>query len=192
MDQKLKATKSLKGHEGVEVLEELLKKHPQLAGEVEQLARNVLGAVSLEEVADDVAESLKDVDDIDNLNNRAGSTAEGYVEPSEAACEICEEALQPFLDDLKRRLKIQDKSGAVIICQGIVLGLYQVKDAGGGVIEWAGDWLCDEAGSVIDLVLGRDRRHVQSDVNQDRIVFPDSFLQRVPKWASWIRKETEQ
>lgn len=193
MEIKLKATKSLKGHEGVEVLEALLEKHPQLADEVEQLSRNVLGAVSFEEVADDVADSLKDIDDIDNLNSRAGSTRYGYVEPSEAACEICEEAIEPFLEDLKRRLKIQDQSGAVIICQGIVLGLYQVKNVSGGVIEWAGeDWLCDEAGQAIDLVFQGDHKPKQSTSGQDRFVFPESFLEMVPKWASWIRKEARQ
>lgn len=193
MQPKLKATKSLRGHESVEVLEALLKRHPQLAAEVEQLAQKVLGAVSFEEVADDVADALKDIDDIDNLNSRAGSTGDGYVEPSEAACEICEEALEPFLEDLKRRLKIQDRSGAGVVCQGIVLGLYQVKSAAGGVIEWAGeDWLCDEAGQAIDLVFGKEHKLGRSPGNQDRVVFPESFLEMVPKWASWIRKEVRQ
>jgi hypothetical protein len=188
MEPKLKAIKSLKGAEGIEVLEALLKKHPQLAPEAEQLAQNVLGAVAFEEVADDVADALKDIDDIDNLNSRAGSTRYGYVEPSEAACEICEEAIEPFLEDLKRRLKIEDRSGAGVVCQGIVLGLYQVKHASGGVIEWAGDWLCDEAGHAIDLMLGKDHKPSK----QDRILFPESFLEMVPKWAAWIRKEVGQ
>ena len=57
-------------------------------------------------VADDVESVLKWLD-INELNTRAGHRPGfGYVDPAEAADEILDEALQPFLDDLQRRASL--------------------------------------------------------------------------------------
>jgi hypothetical protein len=40
--------------------------------------------------------------DYDGLNGRSGSHSWGYVEASEAAGELLEEAVEPFVNDMKR------------------------------------------------------------------------------------------
>jgi hypothetical protein len=40
------------------------------------------------------------------LNGRAGSHSCGYVETSEAAGELLEEAVEPFVNDMKRYLEM--------------------------------------------------------------------------------------
>jgi len=39
--------------------------------------------------------------DYDDLNARAGKTRYGYAEPSDAAWELFEEALDPFVNEMK-------------------------------------------------------------------------------------------
>jgi hypothetical protein len=54
-------------------------------------------------VADDVEDALQGLG-IEELNARAGyQPGRGCVHPAEAADEILDEVLQPFLDDLQRR-----------------------------------------------------------------------------------------
>jgi hypothetical protein len=57
-----------------------------------------------EKVADDVESTLRFVD-VDELDGRAEyRSGIGYVHPVEAAAEILDELLQPYLDDLAEAL----------------------------------------------------------------------------------------
>lgn len=57
-------------------------------------------------VADDVKHILQSLD-IETLNTRAGyRPGRSYIHPAEAASEILDEAVQPFLDDLHRRARL--------------------------------------------------------------------------------------
>ena len=94
----------LKGEEAAALLRTLLKKHPELAGEVEALAGSVIGDVSTEDIAQDVEDAVRWLD-LEDLNSRAGSHADGYIEPSEAAWELVEEAVMPFIEDITRRVE---------------------------------------------------------------------------------------
>jgi len=54
-------------------------------------------------------------------------TPGGYVEPSEAAGELLEEALEPFVNDMKRHLEM-DLRIRLAVLPGNLLGLYRVRD----------------------------------------------------------------
>lgn len=74
-------------------------------------------------VADDVACALRYLD-IEELNGHAGYRPHrGYVHPAEAAEEILDEALQPFLRDLERRAALGMATAATELAVGILLGL---------------------------------------------------------------------
>jgi hypothetical protein len=64
------------------------------------------------------------------LNVRAGSHSWGYVEASEAAGELLQEAGEPFVNDMKRYLEMGLENQAWQFCQGIFAGLYRVRDDG--------------------------------------------------------------
>ncbi|MBI4369589.1 MAG: hypothetical protein HY547_05100 [Elusimicrobia bacterium] len=187
MKSKTLYTDHLSDTEAREVLAALLKRHPELADEAQIIAKATLEDISVNSVVDEVDGALQAVDDIDNLNARAGSTSYGYVEPSDAAIEICEEAIEPFMQDMERRLEAGDLKGALVLCQGIVWGLYKVrKISSGGVIEWAGeDCLCEEAGSAIEKFVGQCRKKGLANKTP---IFPEGFLkENTPEWASWIQ-----
>jgi hypothetical protein len=83
--------------EAASVFRKLLDRHSELRAEVEDIARGMLAGISPLSVAGEIEDALLQFD-YDDLNGRAGSRSWGYVEPSEAAGELLEEALEPFVN----------------------------------------------------------------------------------------------
>ncbi len=178
----------LKNSEAKQVLDALIKKHPELKKDADEIIRGLLSDISLEKTAAEVTASLHAIDDIDELNNRAGSHRYGYVEPSQAACEMCEEVIDPFIDDMTRRIRAGDYHGAFILCQGIALGLYNVKKVEGAVLEWAGDTIEEEAGRTIDTFYEEMKKQKSAKVTAEMRFSEDFLKKNIPNWADWIDK----
>ena len=89
--------------------------------------------------------------DIEELNTRAGHRpGRGYVHPAEAADEILDEALQPFLDDLHRRAGFGMRSAAAELAAGILLGLYNCRHGTSEtLLEYAPDYAAERASAVV-------------------------------------------
>ncbi|MBI4471284.1 MAG: hypothetical protein HY646_01360 [Acidobacteria bacterium] len=131
------------------LLRELLRRHPGLRQEVGTIARDLVADVSVEDVRAEVSESLRSVG-LDELNDRAGSHSWGYVEPSEAAWELLEEAVEEFLEDMKRRKEAGLEVGAEKVCQGVILGLFDVRQSRNeGALGWAPDFPAESAGQAL-------------------------------------------
>jgi hypothetical protein len=105
MDRRRKgeALPRLTSDEGASVLRSLLDRHPELVEEAEEIARAWIADVDGGAVADEVEQAVLDLE-ADELSGRAGRTREGYVEPTEAAWELLREALEPFLEEMKRHV----------------------------------------------------------------------------------------
>ena len=93
----------LSSEEAVTVLRHLLDQHPELRSEAEQLADRLVSSSSIEEIAEDVHSRITSID-LDDLNGRAGAHSWGYVEPSQAAIDLLEEAVEDLVEDMKRRV----------------------------------------------------------------------------------------
>jgi hypothetical protein len=163
------------------VLRALLERHPQLAAEAEQLAKSVVTDVDVDAIAEDVEQAVLDLD-LDDLNARAGRTRGGYVEPTEAAWDLLEETLAPYLDDMRRRIELGLEAAAVAACQGIVLGLYRCQgQTTDKVIGWAED---SPAESAAEAVATLARTSAAKHRRAWRL--PAAFKERVPEWADLI------
>lgn len=139
----------LQPEEAALVLRRLLARHPELLSEAEEISRSTLGDVSFESIASEVEDSIRQLS-LDDLNGRAGRHSWGYTEPTEAAWELLEEAVEPFVEDMKRHLGLGLDGEAFEICKGIVLGLYECRDAGGDeFLGWAEDFPAEAAGNAI-------------------------------------------
>jgi hypothetical protein len=148
--------------EAVAVLHALLERHPELLPEAEGLAKTVVADVDVESIAEEVEHAVLEID-LDDLGARTGRTSWGYVERAEAACELLEEALEPFLTEMKRRVELGFKAAAVGVCQGIVLGLYQCRGKNPDqVLGWAEDFPAETAVQAVAALTqessGRHRR----------------------------------
>jgi hypothetical protein len=127
------------------VLHRLLTTHADFRVEVEQIARSLLAEVSFESVADEVEDAICAVD-LDDLGGRAGRHHGGYTSPTEAAWELLDEAVEPFLSNMKRQMELGFEGEALEICKGILLGLYRVHDMKrDDFLGWAEDFPTDAA-----------------------------------------------
>ena len=166
----------LESAEAAAVLQRLLARHPELREEVEALARAVLGEVSLLDIADEVEGALLQFD-YDDLNSRAGAHSWGYMDPTEAAWEMLDEAVAPFIADMKRHLELGLEEEARQCCQGILLGLYRVRDgAGNDIVGWAADFPAETAAQVLK---DWKKAGARSAVSRDFVA------EHVPDW-DWV------
>jgi hypothetical protein len=179
----------LKGEEAAALLRVLLERHPELSKEIDALAESVIGDVSVEEVADAVEDELRALD-LEDLNSRAGSHAYGYVEPTEAAWELVEEAVVPFLDDIKRRAEAGQHAAALNTCVGVVLGLYRLRHSqGDDFLGWAADSPDEMAGEAVVTLRKALRTGKTARGGQQRSAsLPAIFRETAPEWAEMLER----
>lgn len=181
----------LDAEEARDVLRLLLAAHPDLGAEAETIARVRLEGVRFEMTADEVLEAVRG-HGLGDLNGRAGRHEWGYVEPTEAAWEILEETVEPFVADMKRRLELGLEADALEICKGVVLGLYRVENAkGGDLLRYAPDFPADAAGDAIATWRrGRGTKKPAGGRRRpDGPAFPRDFVDRfVPDWGAMIAR----
>ena len=150
MSNKRSAFNTLSAAEKAAVLDELLAARPDLREPAEAYAVQVMTDTDRSAVADDVEDGLQGLD-IEELNTRAGhQPGRGYVHPAEAADEILDETLQPFLDDLQRRADLGVGSAAVELAVGILLGLYNCRHGNSEtLLEYSPDYAAERASGVV-------------------------------------------
>ena len=156
------------------MLDALLRAHPDLVGEVERLAAGVLDDTTWESVREDVTYALLSLP-LAALNERAGyQPGRGYTHECDAAGEIVEETLAPFLDDVARRLTLGMTASAHQVAAGVLAGLHASGDGHdrGGLLGYAGD-MDTYARSVFTLLTKHQRP------------LPDDLLDTAcPGWSS--------
>jgi hypothetical protein len=179
----------LKPEEAHDVLNRLLAAHPELRAEAEQIARMALGEVSFEAIADEVEDAIRGLD-LDALNGRAGRHSWGYVEPDQAAQDLLEEAVDPFVKDMKRQIRRGLGAEALEVCKGIVLGLYRVHKTPTELAEYAPEFPGEHAAWVVDIWrAGGDEdkaaRRARPLAGRGPAVPQDFVKQSVPQWG-WL------
>ena len=170
------ALETLSAAEKAAVLDELLAAWTQLREPAEAYAAQLRRGADRSAVAADVEGALQFLD-IDELNTRAGRRpGSGYVDPAEAADEILDEALQPFLDDLHRRADLGMGSAAAEVAAGILLGLYNCRDGNSEtLLEYAPDYAAERASAAV------------SDCAKLGIELPAAeFLDLMPRWSDLL------
>ena len=173
------------------VLRQLLVAHPEFVSETEEIARSLLREETYAAIADEIEEAIQALD-LDVLNARAGAHKLGYVEPSEAAWEILEEAVEPFVADIERRITLGLEDAALQLCQGVVLGLYRAeRGKRGELAQWAPDFFTEAAGGAINVwIIGSRTGTTAGGVApRNRARFPHEFVGRfLPEWQDMIRR----
>src|SRR3954469_5731476 len=126
----------------------------ELKDRAERAARARLAQVDIDDVANAGTAVLLGLGQED-LAGRAGRTRYGYVEPTEAAWSLLEEAVEPWLEDITRR----GSPGLLEVARGLGLGLLRALRSAERhirdddlLVSWAPDFPDDTADRVVELL----------------------------------------
>jgi hypothetical protein len=144
-----KFIQSLSVDEAARVLKDMLDNDAKLLKTVYETAIKIAGDVDTDTIMNKVFNSLDNLD-MDDLSGRAGRTRYGYTEPSDAAWELFEEALDPFIYEMKKNHQRGLSVIAKIYCIGIIKGLWEYDRGSSSDLS---DWLEDAPGEYIDTVV---------------------------------------
>lgn len=137
-------------NDALAILKRLAKEDADLAQRIEQIGLEYLSGVDVEDVADQVYFEL-DTIPVEEVWDRSGSTREGYIEPTEMAYEMFEEALEPFMHELKKYQQLSMRPEAKRYCMGILKGIYRSeKESESEYKEWAVDAPFHYSARVLD------------------------------------------
>jgi len=188
--ERRKLVDAVDGAEAKRLLSALLAAHPELLAETADLADAQLRAVVMEDVAEDVASVLEELC-VEDVWGRAGAQPDGsYVEPSEAAWDLVEETLAPYLRELERRVALGRREEATAVCQGTLLGLYRISQGGGDSLDgWAPDALAESAGIAVETWQKRGARRPTREVGaRERQAMRAFVSDALPAWRSFLTR----
>lgn len=149
-DSKMKDfIQGLNADEAAQVLRTLLNDNPDLEKKAYEIAMEVVGNTDAQQIADKVFWELNGLD-VDDLYGHSGRTSDGYVDPYEKAGEMFEEALEPFIKEMKKNQQRGLPAIAKAYCIGIVKGLWRFDEKSSSDFT---DWVIDMPGECADDVI---------------------------------------
>jgi hypothetical protein len=132
------------------VLKALARDDETLVARIAESATAHLGKVDPEEVAFGLYEELDSLE-VEEIWDRAGQSRHGYVSPGEAAGDMVDEVIAPYLGELAKYQKLGMSTEVNRMCMGLLLGLYRFDDESTSTFkEWAPDTAGIFAETVVD------------------------------------------
>ena len=131
------------------ILKIATRKDKETAAQITEIARAYLREVDPGEIAFILHDELTLLQ-VEEVWDRAGPQRYGYVEPNDAAYEMIENVLNPYLEDLKKYQRLDMNTEATKICMGLFWGLYRFEIESDTEFK---DWVPDAIGLFADIVL---------------------------------------
>jgi len=136
--------------QALEIIERLSQKGGKIRDAVVNEAMNILADVDMDETADEVFDALESID-VQDCWDRSGASRDGYTSPDEAAAEIIDEELQPFLVQVERYHELGMFEQEAVYCAGVVLGIYRYgRESKSEFREWSADLPSECAGLLLE------------------------------------------
>ncbi len=166
-----------------EILQRLADENAKISKRIQELALEYLTEVDPDDIAENVFCDL-DILNVEDVWKNSGSTRYGYVDPYELAFEMFEEALEPYIDDLRKCQKLSMDEKAKLHCMGILKGIDQFERE--GTTEFK-DWAVDAPHENFMQVFEEWRNENTNPKNLDEM---DEFIKRnFPKWYRSVLEE---
>ena len=164
------------GEQAHEVVMRLAKKGGPVADAVMEAAKGVLNAVDVDDIAEDVFDSLDRIN-VESCWDRAGASRDGYTSTDEAAYELVEEALQPFAEQSRQYRKLRMLEQEREYCMGVVLGAYRYEQESTSEFK---DWCQDAPLSYVGNLLDAWRKKAADP--SAKAAMAEFIRQRCPGW----------
>lgn len=159
------------------ILKIIVKEDKQIEKKIEQIAKKYLSEIDLDSIAEEVYSDLNFLD-VEELWDSSGSTRFGYIDPSERAWEMFEEALESFIDEFKKYRKLSMYKEAKIYCMGILKGIYRYeKESTSEFKEWAVDAPCEYFRNI------KDEWEKEQNNTKDITEMNDFIKINFPEWS---------
>jgi hypothetical protein len=150
MKEPLQIIDHLSPTDALAILRALSSSDDQLAARIAEMATARLRGVDSEEVAAALYDELNGLE-VEEVWDWAGRTRYGYVEPHEAAEQMIEEIIAPFLEELKKHQALGMNAEANRMCMGLLLGLHRFeRESTSEFKDWASDAPDAFAEAVVD------------------------------------------
>lgn len=135
--------------EALAILKALAASDEQLANRIAEMGLVYLDSVDTAAVAAGLYDDLEALA-VEEVWDRSGKTRYGYVETGEAAYQMIEEVIDPYLKQLKKYQTLGLLAEARKLCMGLLLGLYQFeRESRSEFKNWAVDAPGEFAATII-------------------------------------------
>ena len=171
----------LQSDESMQVLLSLIRRHPDLRSEADELALALIATVDAKNVGSELGKRLREVDIFDATDT--GPRDGRYVPIWEAAQQTLDALLEPYLAALQRRVELGLKEAAQSTCLGIVLGLYHARDceSDDSLLAHAPDFCENEAHYVTGLLAKQSGR-----LHRRRWSLSQGSHELLPDWSGLV------
>ena len=117
---------SISAAEASSVLLQLVATSPAIRKKAEEIAFTLLADVDVDSIT---AEVLLELDSliVEDVWDNSGSTRDGYVDPGDCAWQMFEDALEPFLEQLRKCQNLSMNDQAKLYCMGILKGIHRFE-----------------------------------------------------------------
>ena len=118
--------KDINPSDALNILKVLIKEDKRLEDKIYQIVVEMLSEVDSEDITIEVYNELDQLE-VEELWDRSGKTRHGYVDPYEEAWVMCEEVLEPFMEEMKKYQKLGMPLDAKNYCIGIIKGIQEYE-----------------------------------------------------------------
>jgi hypothetical protein len=171
----------LTAEQALEIVERLARKGGDIREAIVAEAMNLLTQFSLDDIAEAVFDAL-DLNDVEDCMDEAESSRDGDTSPREAALDIIELDLQPFVDQVECYHELGMPEQEATYCMAVILGAYRFEHESRSEFR---KLAADIPAACARNLFEEWRTHNPAQAGVDAM---HAFIrERCPKWASWLR-----
>jgi len=179
-----KLLEQISGEETLKILRLLSAQDQDIENRIEELARNILKDIDLDEIWEEVFFNLDNID-VHDLWDQSGARSDGeYISTEEMAYEMLENEIKPHINNFIRLHKIGLENESISYCMGLLKGIYLYSNESSSEFK---DWAADIPEEFFRQIL---EEWEKSKLNKNATLKIESFLNNeCNKWAVWALKK---
>lgn len=178
---------NLGAEDGKAALISFAARHPECVAEIEEIVQESVGRTSFEDVADEVVAEIELLE-ASEIGTHSGPRPWGYIDPSEGATEMVEEAIAPFVATVQRHAEMGLHEAALEGCRGVLLGLYRAeRDKVTELLDWIPDSLGEIAHAPIHALATQRRNRGPGGRTRVPRELREFVREHLPKWE-WLQR----
>ena len=167
---------AISADDAYQILRILANENQTIAKRIEMITEEFLMCVDIEDIAEDVYYDLNSLE-VEDIWDNSGSTRDGYVDPAEYAWEMFEDALESYMEDIKKYQKLSMTVEAKNCCMGILKGMYKFETESTSEYK---DWAVDAPSGLFEQVLDewKEGQNSPEDIAEVEEYVKDNFSDR--------------